>query len=274
MPTTWPGQCRDDISAMTSRAKAIVLVLALAGFAALASVFPLREWLVTGLDWIDTHRAVAWLVYVVGYVVATVLLVPGSVITLGAGFLFGLALGVVVVSAGSVLGATCAFLIGRFFARDWVAERIARLPRFRALDRATARDGFTIVLLARLSPLFPFNLLNYGLGLTAVSLRQYFFASWIGMLPATILYVYIGTLAADLGALVSGDIETGLAGRALFLVGFAATLVLTVLVTRRATRALAAELAAAAAEAERGPETPDLRGGSGAPPGPAPEADN
>jgi len=250
MPTRSRGSRHDEADRVTSRTRAAVLVIALAALAGLAAVLPVREWLVVGLDWIDAHRTIAWLAYVAVYIVATVLLVPGSLLTLAAGFLFGLALGVAVVSAGSVLGASCAFLVGRFFVRDWVAERVAHLPRFRALDRATASDGFTIVLLARLSPLFPFNLLNYGFGLTAVSLEQYFFASWLGMLPATILYVYLGTLAADLTALVNGELETGLAGRVLLVGGFAATLALTVLVTRRATRALGAELETAAREGD------------------------
>src|SRR5690606_8718943 len=140
----------------------------------------------------------SWLAFIATYIVAAVLVVPGSVLTLGAGFVFGLPLGIVLVSVGSVLGAAAAFLVGRFFARDWVADRVARLPRFRALDSATRHDGFVIVCLARLSPLFPFNLLNYGLGLTGVRFRDYFFATWIGMLPATTLYVYVGTLAKDL----------------------------------------------------------------------------
>lgn len=230
---------------MTRHLKPLILIVLLATAAGLAFVFPVRDWLVTGLDWIDTHRSVAWLVYVVVYVVATVLLVPGSILTLAAGFFFGLLLGVVVVSAGSVIGATCAFVVGRFFVRDWVAQRTERLPKFRALDKATAHDGFTVVLLARLSPLFPFNLLNYALALTSVRLEHYVVASWIGMLPATILYVYVGTLAASLATIASGDIETGLAGRALLALGFLATVALTVIVTRRATRALGAELEAA-----------------------------
>ena len=229
-------------------AKPLALVAVLVAFAALALFFPVRDWILTGLAWVDTHRTVAWLVYVAGYVVATILLVPGSIVTLAAGFIFGLPLGFVVVSVGSVTGATCAFLIGRFFLREWVSHRIEALPRFRALDRATAQDGFTIVLLARLSPLFPFNVLNYGLGLTAVPLRQYFFASWLGMVPGTILYVYVGTLAADLTALVAGDVETGLAGQLLFGVGFIATLLLTLLITRKATNVLRSELEAAEAQ--------------------------
>lgn len=237
-----------------SVSKPVALIVALAVLAGVVWLFPVRDWLVGALAWIDAHRSIAWLAFIAGYVLATVMLIPGSVVTLAAGFIFGLPLGIVVVSAGSVTGATCAFLIGRFFLREWVQQRIESLPRFRALDRATAQNGFSIVLLARLSPLFPFNLLNYGLGLTAVPLRQYFFASWLGMLPGTILYVYVGTLAADLTALAAGDIETGLAGQALFGVGFIATLVLTLLITRKATRALRSELAAVETEPAAGAE--------------------
>jgi uncharacterized membrane protein YdjX (TVP38/TMEM64 family) len=234
---------------MSGRAKPVALIVVLAALAAAAALLPVRDWVVPGLVWIDTHRTIAWIVYIVSYVLATVLLIPGSIITLGAGFVFGLPVGVAVVSAGSVIGATCAFLIGRTFMRDWVERKIAELPRFRALDSATRHDGFTIVLLARLSPLFPFNLLNYAFGLTAARLRDYFLASWIGMLPGTVLYVYIGTLAADLTALGTGDIDSGSAGTALLVAGFAATLALTVFITRKATAALNAHLAAESAEA-------------------------
>ena len=206
------------------------------------TLLPIQPWLAAGTQWIETHRTLAWAAFVGAYIVATVLIMPGSVLTLAAGFVFGLPLGLVLVSAGSVLGAVSAFLVGRFFARDWVAERIATLPRMRALDMATQHEGFTIVFLARLSPVFPFNLLNYAFGLTAVRLRDYFLASWIGMLPGTILYVYIGSVAKDLTELTSGGIQSGMAGRVLLLVGLAATLVLTVIITRKATRTLNAHL--------------------------------
>src|SRR5690606_28498352 len=113
----------------------------------------------------------------------TVLLIPGSALTLGAGALFGVFWGTVYASTGATLGATCAFLIGRYLARDWVAARIARRPAFVAIDRAVAEEGWKIVGLTRLSPIFPFVLLNYAFGLTRVSLRDYVFASWLGMLP-------------------------------------------------------------------------------------------
>ncbi len=206
------------------------------------TVLPIQSWLVAGTQWIETHRMFAWAAYVGTYIVVTVLVMPGSVLTVVAGFVFGLPVGVALVSAGSVLGAVSAFLVGRFFAREWVAQRIVKLPRLRALDMASHHEGFTIVFLTRLSPVFPFNLLNYAFGLTAVRLRDYFLASWIGMLPGTILYVYIGSVAKDLTELTSGDIQTGMAGRLLLLVGLAATLILTILITRKATRILNAHL--------------------------------
>jgi uncharacterized membrane protein YdjX (TVP38/TMEM64 family) len=230
--------------------KALLFAVILVVLAAAVALLPVREWLILGISWIDAHRTQAWIAYVLAYVVATVLLMPGSILTVPAGFVFGLPLGVVLVSAGSVLGAACAFGVGRFFAREWVAARVARLPRFKALDRATRNQGFVIVLLARLSPLFPFNLLNYGLGVTGVRFRDYILASWIGMLPGTVLYVYLGTLAQDLTQLTTGQVEGGWPGRALFVAGFVATLILTVLVTRKATRALGTHLQHADAEGQ------------------------
>jgi uncharacterized membrane protein YdjX (TVP38/TMEM64 family) len=227
---------------VNGRGKPVALVAALAVVLALLFLLPVREWLIPVLAWIDAHREIAWALYILLYIAAATLMLPGSIITLGAGFLFGLPAGTAIVSAGSVLGATAAFLLGRFFARDWVAERTARLPRFRVLDQATSRDGFLIVLLTRLSPLFPFNLLNYALGLTAVRLRDFVVASWIGMLPGTVLYVYLGTLAQDLTMLTSGALRGGSYGVVLFVIALAATLFLTLVLTRRATQALNAQL--------------------------------
>lgn len=218
-----------------------LLIVLLALFAAVA-FSPIGAWLTLGVAWINSHPGMAWLVFILTYVFAAVLVVPGSILTLAAGFIFGLPIGVLLVSIGSVLGAAAAFLVGRFFARDWVAERISRLPRFKALDAATRHEGFVIVFLARLSPLFPFNLLNYGLGLTGVRFRDFFFASWIGMLPVTVLYVYVGTLAKDLTELTNGTIEGGAVGSVLLVVGFVATVVMTVIITRKANRTLAAHL--------------------------------
>jgi uncharacterized membrane protein YdjX (TVP38/TMEM64 family) len=126
---------------------------------------------------------------------ACILLLPGSILTLGAGVLFGVVNSSIAVSIAATLGATCAFLVGRYLPRVWVAKRIANNDKFKAVDEAVAKEGWKIVLLTRLSPVFPFNLLNYAFGLTQVRVRHYFFASWLGMIPGTIMYVYIGSLA-------------------------------------------------------------------------------
>jgi uncharacterized membrane protein YdjX (TVP38/TMEM64 family) len=167
-----------------------------------------------------------------------VLFLPGSILTLGAGFVFGVVRGSVLVSISATLGATAAFLVGRYLARDWVGAKIAGNEKFRAVDEAVAREGWKIVGLTRLSPAFPFNLLNYAFGVTRVSLRDYFFASWIGMLPGTVMYVYIGSLAGDLATLGAGDRQRSAAEWALYVVGLVATIAVTVYVTRLARRAL------------------------------------
>ncbi len=163
-------------------------------------------------------------------------------LTLGGGYLFGLGYGFVIVSAASVVGATCAFLIGRFAARDWVADKLAAMPRFAALDRAVGQRGALVVLLTRLSPAFPFNLLNYALGLTRVPLGPYVLVSWLGMIPGTLLYVYLGSIAQNLATLLQGELSESPVGNSLLYIGLIATLGLTVLITRFASKALEQEL--------------------------------
>jgi uncharacterized membrane protein YdjX (TVP38/TMEM64 family) len=229
---------------MKPRAKVAVLVVTLVLLLTAALTLPIAQWLQLALDWIGAHPQIAWPVYILGYILATVLVIPGSLLTLAAGFLFGLPLGVALVSLGSVLGAGAAFLVGRFLARDWVADKIKQQPRFAALDAAVGRRGFLIVFLTRLSPIFPFNLINYAYGLTGVRFRDYFLATWIGMFPVTVLYVYLGSAAKNLAEIFSGDLETGTAGRIALFAGLAATFVLTVIVTRIATRSLVSHLEA------------------------------
>jgi len=185
-------------------------------------------------------RLGAWgpVLFALLYVAATVLFLPGSILTLGAGVVFGLARGAVIVSISATLGATAAFLVGRYVARDWVAGKIEGNPKFKAIDEAVAREGWKIVGLTRLSPVFPFNLLNYAFGLTRVSLSHYVIASWIGMMPGTVMYVYLGSVAGTLAGAGGGTSRTP-AEWALYAVGLAATIGVTVYVTRLARRALA-----------------------------------
>jgi len=192
-------------------------------------------------------------VFILGYAVATVAFAPGAVLTLAAGALFGLVYGTVYTLAGATLGASLAFLVSRYVARRAIEHRIAGNPRFQAIDRAVGREGFKIVALLRLSPVFPFNLLNYALGLTRVRFLDYFAAS-AAMLPGTLLYVYYGKAAGSLAAAFAGSGGAPAAGGhskaaswALLGVGLLATVAVTTYVTRLAGRALRQELGEPAA---------------------------
>jgi uncharacterized membrane protein YdjX (TVP38/TMEM64 family) len=163
---------------------------------------------------------------------------------MGAGFVFGLPIAVFAVSVGSLLGATAAFLLGRTVARRTVERWLARNPRFASFDRAMNAAGFRFVFLIRLSPAFPFNLLNYAFGLTAVSLRDYVVASWLAMLPGTVMYVYIGTTFRSLADVFAGNVAAPSWGQQSFwLIGLVATVLATLLITRAARQALRAETA-------------------------------
>src|SRR6266852_7324092 len=159
------------------------------------------------LDWIRGLGALAPIAFIAIYIAACVLFLPGSILTIVAGVIFGVVRGSIYVSIAATLGATAAFIVGRYFARDWIARKLEGNPKFKAIDEAVGREGWKIVILTRLSPVFPFNLLNYAYGLTQVRLRDYFFASWAGMIPGTIQYVYIGSLTGDLARVAGGNSE-------------------------------------------------------------------
>ena len=190
------------------------------------------------LDWIQRLGPWGAVVFSVAYVPAALLFVPGSLLTLAAGFLFGLVKGTLVVSLGSTAGAVAAFVVARRVAHQAIARRLAGRPMLAAIDRAVDTEGFKIVLLTRLSPLLPFNVLNYAFGLTSVPLRTYAFASWIGMLPGTVMYVYLGTAAKSLAAVLSGETRRSTAQQTMFIIGLVATVAATTIVTRTAKRAL------------------------------------
>ncbi|HAV65342.1 MAG TPA: hypothetical protein DCY13_23580 [Verrucomicrobiales bacterium] len=212
-----------------------VLALIVAGVAVWAyRHFGGGELLRSALDGIAALGIWGPVLFIVLYIVATVLFIPGSVLTLGAGAVFGVVKGSIIVSIAATLGATAAFLVGRYVARDWVAKKIEGNKTFRSIDKAVADEGWKIVGLTRLAPVFPFTFLNYAFGLTRVSLRDYFFASWIGMLPGTVMYVYLGGVAG--AGLKSEGRTTG--EWVLLIVGLLATVAVTIYVTRIAWRAL------------------------------------
>lgn len=190
------------------------------------------------LDWISGLGAWGPAIYIAIFVFASLLFVPGSVLTLGAGALFGLLKGSVCVSVASFLSAIGAFLISRYFVRAAISRRIAGNETFLALDKAVAREGWKIVGLIRLSPVFPFTPLNYSFGLTGVSLRVYAIASWIGMIPGTVMYVYLGSLVRSGASQHSRTpLEWGFYGT-----GFIATVAVTAIITRLARKSLARKI--------------------------------
>ncbi|WP_066426393.1 TVP38/TMEM64 family protein [Anabaena sp. 4-3] len=192
--------------------------------------------------WVESLGIFGAIAYIIIYNLATLLFIPGSLLTLKGGCLFGVFWGSVYVLIAATVGATLAFLIGRYLTRDWVARQIAKHPKFQAIDQAVGKEGWKIVLLTRLSPIFPFNLLNYAFGVTQISLKDYILGS-LGIIPGTVMYVYIGSLATNLAM---ADInhqqvtpETQIMQWVIQGLGLMATVGVTVYVTKIAQKALA-----------------------------------
>lgn len=191
--------------------------------------------------WVEGLGVWGPVAFILGYAVATVAFIPGSVLTLAAGAIFGVLQGTLYTLIGATLGASAAFLVARYLARGAIERRIAGNARFAAIDRAVGREGFKIVALLRLSPVFPFNLLNYSLGLTRVRFLHYFAAS-AAMLPGTLLYVYYGAAAGSLASAVGGKTDRGTGDWVVLGLGLVATIAVTTIVTRLAGRALRQEI--------------------------------
>jgi uncharacterized membrane protein YdjX (TVP38/TMEM64 family) len=188
------------------------------------------------LNWVQSLGNVGIVIFIIVYIGATMVLISGAILTLGAGLIFGVVKGSIIVSIASTAGATAAFLVGRYLMRDWVAKQIEKQPKFRAIDQAVAKDGWKIVGLTRLSPLFPFVFLNYAFGATQVSLKDYVLSSWIGMMPGTVLYVYLGYLP---NLAVTGEADNSDTLKVILnLVGLLATIGVTVFVTKIAGKSL------------------------------------
>jgi uncharacterized membrane protein YdjX (TVP38/TMEM64 family) len=207
-----------------------------------AAVLPLSIWVGWLVEWVRAAGATGAIVYALVYVLATVCMIPGSILTVGVGVAYGPIWGTLFVSPVSVLAAAVPFALGRTLARGWVAGWTASDPRFRAVDVAVGEHGFKIVVLMRLSPLVPFNVLNYAFGLTDVKLRDYVLGSFVGMLPGALLYVYIGSMIGEVAALSRGEEAVGTARQLLSAAGLVATIVVTVFITRLARRALSTKL--------------------------------
>ena len=219
--------------------KTISLIAVFALFILAILMLPVASWLETLIGWVSGLGMPGIAVLVALYAVAAVLFVPGSILTMGAGAVFGLFWGTVAASLGATLGAGAAFLVGRYLARERIARWVEANPRFAAIDAAVKREGGRIVLLTRLSPVFPYNLLNYLFGITGVGFWRYLFASWAGMLPGAILYVYLGVAGRAAAQAASGGLPAGKGKVILWSLGLVATALLTYQLTRLARRSLA-----------------------------------
>ncbi len=211
---------------------------ALAVIAALVAAWwllPLASWIETFRDWVAQQGIWGHIIFAVVYAVATVALAPGALLTVAAGVAFGLQ-GFPTVVIGATAGAALAFLVGRYFARAWVERQIRKSRIFQAIDKAIEADGWKIVGLMRLSPLVPFNLQNYFFGVTKVGFWPYLITTFFGIMPGTLLYVWIGSLGAAAG-IGSGD-EAGLYKNIAYGVGLAATALVTIIVSRKARQKL------------------------------------
>ncbi|GAB2210284.1 hypothetical protein Droror1_Dr00015547 [Drosera rotundifolia] len=237
---TWRGRLKPLMEfSWFSCVRITVLLFLLAGIATACFTLPIEKILKNFLIWVEEDLG-PWgpLVLAVAYVPLTVLAVPASILTLGGGYLYGLPVGFVADSFGATLGASAAFLLGRTIGRSFVLSKIKDYPKFRAVAIAIQRSGFKIVLLLRLVPLLPFNILNYLLSVTPVALWEYALASWLGMMPITFALVYVGTTLKDLSDVTHGWHEFS-PSRWIFLVAsLLVSVILIVCVTRVAKNAL------------------------------------
>lgn len=219
--------------------RVIALLVIVIGLFLAMKFLPIQQWLRSFNDWVGQMGLAGIFIFIAVYAAATVLLAPGAILTIGAGFAFGLWKGFLAVSAGATLGAALAFLVGRFIARDKIEAMARRSDKFQRIDNAIGKQGAKLVFLLRLSPVIPFNLSNYFYGLTGVKFWPYVLASWIGMMPGTFLYVYIGT--AGKAAVLAAGGETVKQGWQYWMfmsIGLVATIVVTIWVTKIARDAL------------------------------------
>ncbi len=225
---------------LTRGLEIISLLIIIACLIVIFRIIPIGVGIARLQSWLAGQGVRGIAAYIVIYIVATVLLIPGSALTLLAGVLYGPWWGTVIVSAGATLGAAAAYLLGRWVFRSAVEKTTAKTPKFAAIDQAIGKNGWKIVALLRLSPVVPFNLSNYFFGLTAIRFLPYVLVSWICMLPGTLLYVYLG-YAASQAAGAGGVKDNGLLHWVLIGVGLLLIVAVSVYITKLASRALAAQ---------------------------------
>lgn len=247
-----------DNTAGGGKGRLVFAGLFLAAMLVAVWTLPLEAWLEAAAAWIETHPWQGRLIYLAAFVVGACAMVPGSLLFMTGGFLFGFGWGVLLVGIATPVAATAAFLLGATVAREQVAGVAARYPKFDAIDRALDQKGALIVLLTRVSMLLPYNVLNYIFGVTRIKVMPYFLATAAGMLPPVVLFVYIGSAARNIDALMAGGGVEGPWRNALLVGGLVAIAAAAVVIQRTASRVLRESIEASSAEAgeEQAPESP------------------
>ncbi|MEJ6480737.1 TVP38/TMEM64 family protein [Nostoc punctiforme UO1] len=231
---------------LNSKLKLLLLSCLVVTFIIAAKQLNIQGLLHTLVIWVESLGIFGPIAYIIIYNLATLLFIPGSLLTLKGGCLFGVFWGSIYVLIAAMIGATLAFVIGRYLSQNWVRQQMDKHPKFKAIDLAVAKEGWKIVLLTRLCPIFPFNLLNYAFGVTQVSLKDYILGSF-GIIPGTVMYVYIGSLAGNLAMINTSHQpitpETQVWQWIMRVVGLIATVAVTVYITKIAQKALAQSVA-------------------------------
>lgn len=212
----------------------LVIGLFVALFAAAYAFLPISEWLTAFQNWVQGFGALGWVIFILVYAITVFFLIPGSIMTIGAGVAYGL-WGFPLVIAGATLGSAISFLAARYVFHDRVQAKIAEYPRFAAVNAAIRDEGWKVVGLLRLSPALPFSLQNWFLGLTSVGFWQSQIATFFGIMPGTLLYIWISSLGGEAAA---GGGDASLARYLALGVGLVATLAVTILVTKKAQQKL------------------------------------
>ncbi|HYR28190.1 MAG TPA: TVP38/TMEM64 family protein [Thermoanaerobaculia bacterium] len=213
--------------------KTLLAITLIIGFFLALRLLPVGDWIQSFQTWVKDLGPIGYVVYILAYVVVCVTFLPASPLTIGAGAIFGFVEGAIVVIVGATLGATASFLLGRTIMRRKIEAMAANNAKFRALDRAIAREGGKIVFLVRLAPVFPFAYINFAFGLTGVRTLSYVIATFFGIIPVTLAFVYIADAATRTA---TADMTS--TRLIINIVGVVVAIAVTAFVTRLALRAV------------------------------------
>jgi len=203
--------------------------------------YPIGRYLPILIDWILNQGLIGYIVYISVFAIGTAMFFPGSIFVMGAGYIWGIAVGSIVASISLTLSAAIAFIFGRYIARDWIANKVSQSQKLGKLDVGVANSGFKIIFLIRLSPIFPFTLFNYAYGSTGVKFRNYILGTWLGMIPGTVMYVYFGSFITEIAQVASGQSPFSDGINYYKTIGFIISVAVTIIIAKFAHRTLSRE---------------------------------